>query len=590
MHPTTLHALAALVPFAAAAAGVPLPPGEDEPTTPFLEDGPRALPGVTTTCGGPDKDYILEVNGGGLLAGDFDSDGDADLVVVDGSTLERVRAGEPGFPPVLQRNDGSGVFAPAGGDWTIAPGRWGMGGAVGDLDGDGHPDLVITEWGADRVLLNRGGQGFREITAEAGLRGERWGASAALLDHDLDGDLDLAVVNYLAFREEEVASRTEGSCVWKGIPVMCGPEGLSPVHDQLYEGAGDGTFTDVSIEAGFRPREAGYGLGITTLDLDVDGDTDLYVSNDSTPNHLWRNRTADRDADDGEDPVFQEVGMRSGVAHDPNGKEQAGMGIAVGDLNGDGSTDLFVTNFSAESNTLYLSRGRGFRDGTDRSRMGGHSLRYLGWGTAMEDFDLDGDLDLAVFNGHVYPQAQVPGTDTSYAQPDFLYRNTGGGTFTPEPLSDAGPTVARACVPGDFDGDGRIDLVVIEMGGALRFLRNRAAPPGGEAPGEEAPAHWLVVRLAGRGGNTAGLGARVRAVWSGGERTAEIRTAGGYQAAVLPEAHFGLGGAQRVQRLEVRFPSGREVVWTDVEVDRVLVIEEPAEPEGSEEPEGDEAR
>ncbi len=529
--------------------------GPDAAPAPFRETGHAALPGLATTCGGAEKDYILEVNGGGLLLGDFDSDGDADLVVIDGSTLERARAGEAGEPPRLRLNRGDGTFEAAGEVWTMAPGRWGMGGAVGDVDGDGHPDVFVTEWGPDRLFLNESGSGFEEVTETAGLRGKRWGTSAAFLDYDKDGFLDLAVVNYLAFREEDVAHREEGECIWKGMPVMCGPEGLTPVHDQLYRGKGDGGFEDVSVAAGFRPREAGYGLGVVTLDYDADGDTDLYVTNDSTANHLWQNEG---------DGTFAEVGMRRGVDRDPNGKEQAGMGIAAGDLNGDGIDDLFVTNFSQEANALYVSRRRGYRDGGDVARLGGHSLRYLGWGTAMEDFDLDGDLDLAVFNGHVYPQADTPGTDTAYAQPDFLYRNDGAGRFAALPLTDVGPTVARACAAGDLDGDGRPDLVAIELGGAVRVLRNAM----------EAERHWLAVELRGAGANTFALGARVTAEWEGGARTAEIRTAGGFQSAVLPRAHFGLGGAAKVERLTVRWPSGEEQVLTDVAVDRVLVFEE----------------
>ena len=532
--------------------------GVETPAPPFLEIGPQALPGVTTTCGQAGKETILEVNGGGLLLGDFDVDGHHDLFVVDGSTLERFTAGQPGLPPSVHLGRGDGTFARAGDGWEVAPGRWGMGGAVGDTDGDGFQDVVITEWGADRLLLGTG-SGFEETTEGSGLRGRRWGTSAAFLDYDLDGALDLAVINYLSFRLDEIRARE--NCTWKGVRVMCGPEGLTPVHDLLYRGAGDGTFEDVTAAAGFRPSEAAFGLGVTTLDLDLDGDTDLYVTNDSTPNHLWQNRG---------DGTFVETGLRHGVALDPNGKEQAGMGIASGDLNGDGREDLFVTNFSGESNALYLSGRRSFRDRADVARLGGHSMRYLGWGASMADFDLDGHLDLAVFNGHVYPQADLPGMDTTYAQPDFLYRGDGSGGFSVGPLSDAGPTVSRACVSADLNGDGWPDLVAIELDGALRVLLNR----GAEDLSEGEARHWLGVRLRAASGVRDALGARVDVEWEGGARSATVRTAGGYQAAVPPEVHFGLGAADRVRRLVVHWPSGHAQEWTDLEVDRVLVLEE----------------
>jgi hypothetical protein len=527
----------------------------------FTEEGPRALPGVTTTCGGAGKETIIEVNGGGVLLSDLDSDGDQDLFLVDGSTLERIRANEPGLPPAVHLNRGDGTFAPGGEDWKVTPGRWGMGGAVGDADGDGRPDVVVTQWGPNRFLRNTG-HGFEETTETCGLSGSRWSTSAAFLDYDRDGALDLAVIDYLSFRLDEIKA-LEGSCKWKGVPVMCGPEGLTPVHDLLYRGKGDGTFEDATAAAHFRPREAAYGLGVTTLDYDVDGDTDLYVTNDSTPNHLWQNQG---------DGTFEEVGMRRGVALDPNGKEQAGMGIGVGDVNGDGRQDLFVTNFSGENNALYLSSGKTFRDASDTSRLGGHSIPMLGWGTSLSDFDLDRDLDIHVLNGHVYPQADMPGMDTSYAQPAFLYRNDGKGLFAPEPLSAAGPSVSRASAVADLDGDGWLDIVALDLGGAVRVLKNRGAAslPAG------AKRHWLAVRLLGQGKNRDALGASVAVEAGGARQVAEIRTAGGYQAAVPPIAHFGLGDAQRADKVVVRFPSGREVVREGVAADALVVIEEPA--------------
>jgi hypothetical protein len=519
----------------------------------FVEDSARALPGVRTTCGTPAKDYIIEVNGGGLGLGDFDGDGDLDLVVVDGSTLERIRADQPGFPPRLFLNDGNGVFAPAGESWSMSGGRWGMGCATGDLNGDGWLDLVISQWGPDRVFLNAKGAGLREVSSESGLIGSRWGTSAVLFDYDGDGVLDLAQINYLGFDPDEIQG-PGGECAWKGYPVMCGPEGLIPVHDQLYRGRGDGRFEERTRAAGFVPREAGFGLGGMALDYDLDGDTDLFVSNDSTPNHLWENQG---------DGTFEEVGFTRGVSHDSVGKEQACMGIGCGDLDGDGRPDLLVTNFSGEANSLYLSRGKGFRERSAPSGLAGPSVPLLGWGTALGDFDLDGDLDGFCVNGHVYPQADRPGTDTSYAQVDLMFRNDGSGHFQPEPLSGAPARVSRASTVGDIDADGDLDIVFIELDGEVIVLRNRTR----QGDSEGAP-HWLGVSLA--GGRD--VGAVVRAEWKGGQRAVEIRTCGGFQAAVPARAHFGLGAAERVDRLTVTWPGGEQRVLEDVAADRLIEI------------------
>ncbi len=525
------HAVLTLLLFQALAAGDGL----------FVEVTSDALLEHPTTCGSEEKDWIIEVNGGGLVVEDFDGDGNLDLVVVDGSTVERVRADEAGEPPRLYLGDGACGFSLAGEEWQMSGGRWGMGGAAGDLNNDGFTDLVVTQWGSDRVFLNEGGAGFREVTEEAGLIGDRWGTSAALLDFDADGNLDLAVVNYLSFDPLTVKRRGEG-CSWKGHDVMCGPEGLVPVHDQLYRGLGDGRFEDVTFAAGYSPESAGFGLGIMTLDFDGDGWTDLYTANDSTPNHLWRNRG---------DGTFEEIAWRHGVGHDANGKEQAGMGIACADANGDGAPDLFVTNFSGENNALYLSRGGRFRERSHAVGLGGASLRRLGWGTSYADFDLDGDLDLFVLNGHVYPQADARGTDTSYAQPDQVFFQGADGRFTESELS--GPARAsRAGVSADLDSDGDLDLIALELGGPARVWENTSLGADSER------SDWLGVSLRG----SAGHGAKVELEYSVGEERVTIvrhaRTAGGFQASRPLACHFVASGwdGDEAVTLRVRWAGG----------------------------------
>ncbi len=538
----------------------------------------RERAAVRTTSGGPDKDWILEVNGGGLLLGDFDGSGAIDLLLVDGSTVERVRGGLPGEPPRTFFNDGRGAFREPLGDWAVAPGRWGMGGALGDVDGDGWLDALITEWGPDRLLLNADGRGWREATEGAGLDTQGWSTSAAFLDADRDGILDLFVVRYLVFDFESIPSRATRQCVWKGHPVMCGPEGLAPQADLLLRGRGDGTFEDVTAAWGIAAAEPGYGLGVLTADVDGDGWTDLYVANDSNANHLWRNLGAlDGDA---QHTRFEERGLALGVALDANGREQAGMGLAVGDLDGDGRPDFFVTNFSGEHNTLYRSGGRGAGRWSDRShasRLAGPSLPRLGWGTAMADFNHDGWLDLAVINGHVYPQADQPGTDTAYAQGDQLFLGGVDLRFEVRALHDGPDFVGRASAFADLDGDGDLDGFALELDGPVWQLENVGAR-----------GDWVRIRLAARGANHQGLGARVELdlVEPGGQRRTvwgEVSTAGGFQAAVPAELHFGLGRA-RIAELRVRWPDGEVSSHGAVESGRLLLLVQ-AEPAWAEEDE-----
>ena len=529
---------------------VPLPPAlpiQDQAAF-FVDVSEEALPGIVTTCGSSEKEWILEVNGGGLALADFDGDDDLDLVVVDGSTMERVSAGERGFAPRLLLNDGAGHFDPAGEAWFMAGGRWGMGAAVGDVNGDGWPDLLITEWGPDRLFLNQAGAGFLEVTRNAGLGASAWSTSAAFLDADRDGDLDLYVARYLEFDPKAIQPASSGDARWKGHRVMAGPEGLTPSADAFYLGNGDGTFELASDSSGLGKVKPGYGLGVMTLDVDADGDTDVYVANDSTPNQLLENQG---------DGTFVESGFSRGLAYDGGGREQAGMGIACAHLAGLEREALFVTNFSGESNAFYRSspQRRAYRERSSRYGLSGPSLMKLGWGTGFFDADLDGNLDLFVLNGHVYPQAARMGSDTRYAQDDQLFLQSAGGAFVEQRLSGGQPAVSRAGVAGDVDGDGDVDIVALSVEGRVRLLQNRARQKDMGA--------WLGVRLIGANGAEA-MGATVTVEAGGRIQHRRSRTAGGFQAAAPASLHFGLGKSLTPAKVTIRWPDGTTTLKSDV--------------------------
>ena len=533
----------------------------------------RLVPESSLTAGSPSKDWILEVNGGGLVVSDFDADGALDLVLIDGSTPERVAEGELGLPPRLLLGDGALGLTPPETGWAIAPGRWCTGGAAGDLNGDGRVDLVVTNWGADQVHLNIA-TGFESVV-DSGLVGERWGTSAALFDYDLDGVLDLYVVNYLDFDFDTIASRESGECVWKGAAVNCGPEGLTAEGDQLYRGLGTGRFADVSSVLGLDQATPCFGLGAVTGDFDVDGDQDVYVTNDSMPNHYWRNDAPVASAEGTLERAFTEVGMRLGVAVNGNGREEAGMGVAQGDLDADGKSDFVVTNFSGESHSVYLSGGRrSYRERSGPTGIGGKSVPFLGWGTGLADFDNDGDLDLFACHGHVYPQADAKGSDTSYAQEDLLWINTGAKdklTFEAKSLSDGPARVSRAALSVDLDRDGDVDVLNIELDGGVHLLENQSAAGA---------AHWLGVRVVDQvgGRHRSVVGTRVEAVLiapvAGTQvLTREVTLSAGFQASGPGELHFGLGTTPALEGLRVRWPDGETEFFKVAKVDQWLTLQ-----------------
>lgn len=500
------------------------------PAAPFERVDPGLAP---VTCGrDAGGQTILEVNGGGLAWFDGDEDGDPDLLLVVPGAYP-AKGAASGASNRLYRNDaGRLVDVTAGSGVDVA--GYCNGVAVGDVDADGRRDLYLTRLGSNVLLRNLGDLRFESLPEAAGAACEGWSTSATFLDLDRDGDLDLYVTRYLEFDPDRPPLHGVGGrhCLWNGEPVMCGPQGLPAQADRYYRNEG-GRFVDATEAAGFGAPPA-YGLGCIDGDWNDDGWPDVYVSNDSQPNALFLSRG---------DGTVREAGVLAGAALSSRGREQAGMGIAVGDADGDRDEDLLVTNFSGEPNAFYVNQGRGsFRDLADPSGLGGPSRPLLGWGAAFLDADLDGDLDLFTANGHVYVQADRPGTGTSWAQPEVLYLNDGRGRFEPAPWPEATPAPGRALAVADVDGDGRLDVLVSRLGQAPVLWR-------GTARGAT-----LAVRVAGPRGNPDGLGTRLSWTDAAGTRTHRVRSSAGFQAASDPRAFFAWRGPGR---LRADFPDGR---------------------------------
>ncbi len=530
---------------------------------------------VVQVGGGADVDFIVESLGAGAGWLDYDGDGDPDLYLAQGATLD---APDQGPPDRLYRNDGDGggTGAIRFTDVTAAAGlgdtRWSFGVAVADYDGDGDPDLYLTNWGPNRLYRNNGDGTFTDVAEAAGVADPRYGASAAWSDVDRDGDLDLYVANYVEFAvgrypaRGEPLARTEFGCTWRAIEVFCGPRNLEPAPDVFFrnEGDPDGDGIPRFVEA---TREAGlavapyFSLGVLFFDGDDDGDDDVYVANDSVQNYYFENRG---------DGTFDESSLVSGLAFNEEGHEQAGMGVASGDFDGDGRLDVAVTNFSHDHDTLYRNEGGGlFTDVSYPSGLATASFLTLGWGVVFLDADHDGREDLFVAHGHVYPQVDGRRLGTSFRQRNALFRNVGGVTLE-DVAATAGPGLqaidsSRAAALADLDGDGDLDLAVTNLNAAPYLLRN-----------EGAPGNWLAVRVRGAGANRDAIGARVTLVAGGRTQVREVRRNGSFLASHEPLAHFGLGTAARVERLEIRWPSGRTQALRDVAANRRVEVEEPA--------------
>jgi hypothetical protein len=497
--------------------------------------------------GSSTKDYIVETNGNGAGFFDYDRDGDLDAIIVNGSTLRQLTRG--GDPLVaLYRNDGGGRFS----DVTKASGLtrrgWGTGVCIADYDNDGFSDVYVTAFGPNVLWRNTGTGTFVETAHAAD---PRWSTGCAFGDYDRDGHVDLYVANFLTFDQEKVPPRGSPSCGFMNIDVFCGPRPLPGEPDALYRNTGAGGFVDVTERAGV--KDPGYyGFGVLFTDINGDGWPDIYVANDSVPNLLFRNNR---------DGTFSEEALLSGVAVSGDGREQAGMGVDAGDYDGDGRPDLVVTNFAQDYTTLYANEGDGiFGDASFRSGMAASLGPFLGWGVGFVDVDNDGRLDVFVANGHVYPDVERTRTST-YGQKNQLFWNTGRGRF--KHVTDAGgggllvEKSSRGAAFGDYDNDGDVDVLVVNMDDRPTVLRNDTR--GGS---------WITIGLEGTTSNRDAIGAWLTLEAGGRRQSREIKSGGSYLSHNDLRAHVGLGTATRVDRLVIRWPSGLEETATALPANR----------------------
>jgi enediyne biosynthesis protein E4 len=537
------------------------PPALLQPAVNFLDVAEKAgLISPNVFGGVQTKKYIIETTGTGVAIFDYDNDGWPDIFLVNGTTLE-------GFPPGkgpsnhLYRNNHDGTFSDVTAQAGLTATGWGQGVCVGDYDNDGWEDLYVTAYGKNSLYHNQHGV-FTEVAEKAGVAGsgKAWGSGCAFVDYDRDGLLDLIVANYVDFDLSTAPAPGErSSCIWKGTPVMCGPRGLSGAKNILYHNRGNGVFEDVTTKAHIDQTNGHYAFSVSTLDYDDDGWPDIYVACDSTPSILYHNN---------HDGTFTDVAVISGAAFNEDGREQAGMGTTVADYDGDGRLDIFKTNFSDDTSTLYRNNGDGtFTDATFTAGLGLHT-RYLGWGTMFFDFDNDGWPDLILANGHVYPEVDKFHLGSSYEEPRILYHNNGNGTFTD--ISDsagAGITTAsssRGLAVGDLWNDGRVSVVVSNMNAPPSLLVNQVRYPN----------HWIAFKTVGTVSNRDGIGARITV--HAGKRILvdEVRSGSSYISNNDMRVHFGLGAAAKVDSVAVRWPNGRMETFEDLSVDAIHTLKE----------------
>ncbi len=490
----------------------------------------------------PEKKFIVESMGGGVLLLDYDRDGWLDIYFSNNPSVEQQLKHE-NVNGALYHNNHDGTFTDVTDKAGLKSACFGMGGAVGDYNNDGWPDIYLTCLGGNVLYRNNGDGTFSDVTAKAGVRDGRWSTGAAFADYDGDGYVDLMVTNYLDFKLSDLPQfGSSPTCQYRSLDVQCGPRGMPGAGDSLFRNQGDGTFTDVSKTAGVDDPNGFYGLGVAWGDFNNAGHPDLFVANDATPNFFYKNEGKGK---------FTEIGMETGTALTDDGSMQGTMGVAIGDYLHTGRPAIFVTNFADQYDTLYRNEGDWiFRDVSFPSGLAVASLPWVKWGTAFADLDNDGWLDLIAVSGHVYPQADRLTSGGKYRQPGLLSLNQRDGTFC-DASDQAGPAlqqnrVSRGLAVGDLFNDGHIDVVVEDLDAAPMILRNRGIEGN----------HWITFELQGTKSNRLAIGARVQLTAGKMTQTEEVRSGGSYLSQSDMRIHFGLGSATKVDAVEIRWPSG----------------------------------
>jgi hypothetical protein len=562
------------------ATGRARPPVKDSQSRPitaggFVDNAPVVFADVTRESGlaafrhrsgSLEKTSIIDTPGSGVALLDYDDDGWLDVYLLNGSTVAALKGKEPPPRALLFRNKHDGTFTDVTAKAGVANERWGFGVAAADYDNDGWPDLYVANYGENRLYHNNRDGTFTDVAERAGVAGGGWSAGPSWGDYDRDGLVDLFVPGYVKYDvdhppESGKAGVARASCQFHGVPVFCGPRGLTGEGDHLFRNNGDGTFSDVSRKAGVSDPHGYYGFASVFVDVDDDGWVDLAVANDSVPNHLYRNRR---------DGTFEDISYMSGFALNGDGREQASMGIAVGDYDRDGKVDLCVTNFSDDYNTVYRNEGDGsFSDVTFRVGLGEATLPFLAWGVGFLDFDNDGLLDIATVNGHVFRHIEEHDWGSTWSQRPQLFRNLDGARFQEvPPATGSGLAVvipARGAAFGDLFNDGRIDVVVNTMDSAPTLLRNVVRNQN----------HWIALRLVGGPKSPRdAFGARVFLTAGGIRQRADVVSGGSYSSSSDSRVHFGLGSSTKVDALEVHWPSGAKQTIAGAGVDRILTVVE----------------
>jgi hypothetical protein len=491
----------------------------------------------------PAKKYIVESMSGGVIIFDYDRDGWPDIYFTNAPTVAMAIKGQK-TRGTLYHNNHDGTFTDVTDKSGLSSSCFAMGGAVGDYDNDGWPDLYLTCLGGNVLYHNNGDGTFTDVTAKAGVADGRWSTGASFGDYDGDGFVDLMVANYVDFHLNDLPGfGSSPNCKYRGIDVQCGPRGLKGAGDSLFHNNGDGTFTDVSKSAGVSDPTGYYGMSVIWADFNNTGRPDIYVANDSTPKFLYKNLG---------DGKFKDIGLESGTAVSEDGSEQASMGIAVGDYNHTGRPSLYITNFSDENNLLYRNDGNwNFTDVSYPSGLALPSLPFVKWGTAFIDVDNDGWLDLITVSGHVYPQVDTLPSGARYREPKLLQLNQKDGTFC-DASEEAGPAlkekhVSRGLAIADLFNDGNLDIVVGDLDGAPMILKNHGVPGR----------HWVSFELAGTKSNRLALNARIKIVAGGVTQTDEIHSGGSYLSQNDLRVHFGLGESKKIDSVEIHWPSGK---------------------------------